>query len=163
MIPRWLDDELRMLLRARAAVRSKLLAPKTAAAQATVRARLGGHAGRHYGAGAKIGRDEYRGAPLQSKSTILSDPHTFLAKAGQGHSISEYGAGDVVFAQGDQAAEVFFVEQGRVKITVVSGRGKEAVVGILATGHFLGEAVLTGQQVRVSTATVLEKSKLPGF
>jgi len=97
---------------------------------------------------------------LQSESTTLSDPQTFLAKAGQGHSISEYGAGDVVFSQGDQAAEVFFVEQGRVTITVVSGRGKEAVVGILATGHFLGEAVLTGQQVRVSTATVLEKSRI---
>jgi len=139
----------------------KLLAPKWPPAQAALSGPGSeGYAGRHHRPGARIGRGEHRGPLLQSESTTLSDPQTFLAKAGQGHSISEYGAGDVVFSQGDQAAEVFFVEQGRVKITVVSGRGKEAVVGILTTGHFLGEAVLTGQQVRVSTATVLEESRI---
>ena len=135
MIPRWLDDEPRMLLRASSRT-VKIARPKNGRRHRPLSGPGSeGHAGRHYAQVRRSDAMSTRGAPLQSESTTLSDPQTFLAKAGQGHSISEYGAGDVVFSQGDQAAEVFFVEQGRVKITVVSGRGKEAVVGILATGH----------------------------
>src|SRR5438876_3135294 len=81
------------------------------------------------------------------------DPDAFLAKAGHGHSICEYKSDDVIFTQGDRADHVFFVSEGRVKITVVSRRGKEAVVGIHSVGHFFGEGTLAGQQVRISTAT----------
>jgi CRP/FNR family cyclic AMP-dependent transcriptional regulator len=62
----------------------------------------------------------------------------------------------VVFAQGDPAEVVFFIAQGKVKMTVVSRRGKEAVVGIRGKGDFLGEGCLAGQSVRMSTATTIE-------
>jgi CRP/FNR family transcriptional regulator, cyclic AMP receptor protein len=94
---------------------------------------------------------------MQSVNTAGFDPEAFLAKAGRGHSITEYGDAEVVFGQGDPADAVFFVRQGKVKIAVISRRGKEAVVGILEAGNFFGEAVLTGQQVRTSIATAMGK------
>ena len=92
---------------------------------------------------------------MSSVAIAPFDPEAFLAKAGRGHSVAEYGDGEVVFGQGDPADAVFFVRQGKVKITVISRRGKEAVVGILESGNFFGEAVLTGQQVRTSIATAM--------
>ena len=65
--------------------------------------------------------------------------------------------GEIVYGQGDPADAVFFIRQGKIKITVVSRRGKEAMVGILEAGNFFGEAVLTGQHVRTSIATTMEK------
>ena len=100
------------------------------------------------------------GGTLNSEPAPLFDPETFLAKAGHGHSISEYAAGTIVFAQGDPADDLFFIKKGSVKITVVSRRGKEAVVGILPTGRFFGEAVLNGQQVRVASASAVEQSSI---
>jgi CRP/FNR family transcriptional regulator, cyclic AMP receptor protein len=79
----------------------------------------------------------------------------FLAKASHGHGLTEFEDGEEVFAQGDRADAVFFVRKGKIKITVVSRRGKEATVGILESGNFFGEAVLTGQQVRTSIATAM--------
>lgn len=93
---------------------------------------------------------------MKSEPTGPFEPEAFLAKAGQGHSISECGSGKVIFAQGDRAEDAFFVSAGRVKITVVSRHGKEAVVGILPAGHFFGEGILAGQQVRISTATAID-------
>jgi CRP-like cAMP-binding protein len=93
---------------------------------------------------------------VQSKPTGQFDSKAFLAKAGRGHSITEYASGDVVFAQGDRAEDAFFLQDGQVKITVVSHRGKEAVVGILSADHFFGEGVLAGQQVRISTAIAMD-------
>jgi CRP-like cAMP-binding protein len=100
------------------------------------------------------------GGALASESAPLFDPESFLAKAGHGHSLSEYGGGSTIFAQGDPADDLFFIKKGSVKITVVSRRGKEAVVGILPAGRFFGEAVLTGQQVRVATASAVEQSSI---
>ena len=85
------------------------------------------------------------------------DPNMFLAKAGAGHSSAEFAEGQIVFGQGDPADAVYFIRQGKIKITVVSRRGKEALVGILEAGNFFGEAVLTGQQIRTSIATTMEK------
>ena len=66
------------------------------------------------------------------------DPKTFLAHVGDGRSISKYGKDRTVFAQGEPADAVFFVQKGKVKVTVVSEQGKEAVVAILGTNDFFG-------------------------
>ena len=68
------------------------------------------------------------------------DPKTFLAKVGEGRSIGSYSKDQVVFSQGDPADAVFYIQKGKVKITVVSEQGKEAVVAILGVGDFFGEA-----------------------
>ena len=65
-----------------------------------------------------------------------------------------------MFSQGDKANSVYYVQDGKVKLTVVSTQGKEAVVGVLAADHFLGEQCLTGQTVRTTTATVLEEARV---
>jgi CRP/FNR family transcriptional regulator, cyclic AMP receptor protein len=83
------------------------------------------------------------------------DPRKFLAKVGDGKTIAKYQKDQVVFAQGDAADAVFYLQKGRVKITVVSEQGKEAVVGILETGHFFGEGCLNGHPLRLTTATAV--------
>jgi CRP/FNR family cyclic AMP-dependent transcriptional regulator len=81
------------------------------------------------------------------------DPKKFLAKVGDGKTIAEYQKDQVVFAQGDAAETVFYLQKGRVKITVVSEQGKEAVLGILEAGLFFGEGCLNGHPLRLTTAT----------
>jgi CRP/FNR family cyclic AMP-dependent transcriptional regulator len=97
---------------------------------------------------------------VSSEPTPGFEPQAFLEKAGPGHTIASYRDGDVVFAQGDPADAVYFVQRGKVKITVVSPRGKEAVVGILEAGSFFGEGVLSGQRMRLSTVTALEECSI---
>jgi len=88
------------------------------------------------------------------------DSREFLAKTGKGHTVHEHRDGDVIFAQGDVADAVFFVQKGKVKITVVSRTGKEAVVGIFSMDQFFGEGVLSGQPIRISTATAIEECQI---
>jgi CRP-like cAMP-binding protein len=83
------------------------------------------------------------------------DAHTFLAKVGEGRSIVDYRKERVVFAQGDKADAVFYLRKGKVKLTVVSTQGKEAVVAILGEGEFFGEGCLVAQPLRIATATTL--------
>ncbi len=83
------------------------------------------------------------------------DPKKFLAKVGEGKTIAECQKDQVVFAQGDAADAVFYLQKGRVKITVVSEQGKEAVVRIVQTGHFFGEGCLNGHPLRITTATAI--------
>jgi CRP/FNR family transcriptional regulator, cyclic AMP receptor protein len=92
------------------------------------------------------------------KSKSKFDPEAFLAKADGGLSISKYAKGQVVFAQGDPADAVFYVRQGRIKISVVSSQGKEAVVAFLKAGDFIGEGCLTGRPRRISTASAVADS-----
>ena len=66
------------------------------------------------------------------------DPKSFLAKIGEGRTISKYRKDQIVFSQGDPADAVFYVQKGKVKITVVSDQGKEAVVAILGADEFCG-------------------------
>jgi len=84
------------------------------------------------------------------------DPKTFLAKVGQGKAISKYQKDQIVFSQGDIADAVFYIQKGRIKLTVVSERGKEAVVGILEPRHFFGEGCLNGHPLRVTTAMAID-------
>lgn len=85
------------------------------------------------------------------------DPKIFLEKVGVGKSISLYVKGQDVFAQGDIADAIFYIQKGRVKLTVVSVRGKEAVVGILEAGQFFGEACLNGHPRRLATTSAMEE------
>ncbi len=75
---------------------------------------------------------------MRSRPTPPFDVKTFLATSGRDHSVKKFASGDVIFAQGDQADDIFYIKEGKVKITVVSSRGKEAVVGILSVGQFFG-------------------------
>ena len=88
------------------------------------------------------------------------DPKTFLAHVGDGRSISKYGKDRTVFAQGEPADAVFYVQKGKVKVTVVSEQGKEAVVAILGTNDFFGEGCLAGQAQRISTVAAMTDSTI---
>ena len=83
------------------------------------------------------------------------NPKSFLAKIGEGRSIGTYRKSEVVFSQGDPAAEIFYIHTGKVKVTVVSQQGKEAVVAILEADEFFGEGCLAGQVQRISTVTTM--------
>jgi CRP-like cAMP-binding protein len=95
---------------------------------------------------------------MATKSRPSFNSTSFLAKVGEGRSMGKYGKSQVVFSQGDAADAVFYVHKGKVKITVVSEQGKEAVVAILGKGDFFGEGCLAGQVQRVSTATSMTDS-----
>jgi CRP-like cAMP-binding protein len=84
------------------------------------------------------------------------DPKAFLAKVGEGKIILEFGKDQVVFAQGDAADTVFYIQKGRVKVVVISEQGKEAVVGIFGPGQFFGEGCMNGHSVRIATTTAMD-------
>lgn len=86
------------------------------------------------------------------------DPKAFLARVGEGRSIAKYAKDDIVFAQGDPADAVFYIQRGKVKITVVSEQGKEAVVAILGKNEFVGEGCLAGQPQRIATVAAMAES-----
>jgi CRP/FNR family transcriptional regulator, cyclic AMP receptor protein len=88
------------------------------------------------------------------------NPKSFLAKVGKGRSIGKYSKNQVVFSQGDAADSVFYIQKGKVKLTVTSGQGKEAVVAILGTDEFSGEGCLAGQPRRMATATTMTECEI---
>ena len=84
------------------------------------------------------------------------DPLVFLAKVGAGKTVTKYRAGQNIFVQGDKAESIFYLQNGKVKVVVLSEQGKEAVVGILESRQFFGEGCLNGHHLRLSTTTALE-------
>src|SRR6202048_3601140 len=92
------------------------------------------------------------------KRRALFDPKSFLAKVGEGRSIDTYHKDQIVFSQGDPADAVFYIQKGKVKVTVVSEQGKEAVVAILSTNEFFGEGCLVGHEKRIATVTTMTES-----
>ncbi len=84
------------------------------------------------------------------------DPKAFLAKVGEGKTIVEYLKDQVVFAQGDIADTIYYIQKGRLKVVVISEQGKEAVVGILEPGQFFGEGCMNGHALRIATTTAME-------
>jgi CRP/FNR family transcriptional regulator, cyclic AMP receptor protein len=88
------------------------------------------------------------------------DPQAFLATVGLARSITQCRLDHKIFSQGDPSNAVFYIQKGRVKLTVMSEQGKEAIIAILAAGNFLGEACLTGQRVRVASATAIVPSSI---
>ena len=88
------------------------------------------------------------------------NPKIFLTTVGKGKTLLTLLKKTIIFSQGDAADAVFYIQTGKVKLTVVSQQGKEAVVAILDRGAFFGEACLAGQIVRTATATAVEDSSL---
>jgi len=95
-----------------------------------------------------------------SERTAAFDPPAFLLGLSTGKSKQEYHHDEAVYSQGDAADAVFYLQSGKVKLTVVSKNGKEAVVAILAEGSFFGEGCLAGQPIRMATASTLERSTI---
>ena len=87
----------------------------------------------------------------------LFDPKVFLAKVGAGKTILEFHKNQKVFAQGEVADTIFYIQKGRIKLTVLSEQGKEAVVGILEPGQFFGEGCMNGHPLRIATTTAMEE------
>jgi CRP/FNR family cyclic AMP-dependent transcriptional regulator len=97
---------------------------------------------------------------MKRKAKPPFDPKAFLAKANDGRTISQYRKNQTVFSQGDLADSVFYIHDGKVKVTVISEQGKEAVVAVLGSDEFCGEGCLTGQQRRVATARAMTECKI---
>src|SRR5713101_3606116 len=94
---------------------------------------------------------------MKEKPRPPFDPKVFLAKADGGKTITNYHERQVVFSQADPADSIFYIQQGKIKLTVVSTQGKEAVVAILGEGAFFGEGCLAGQPLRMATAAAMSE------
>ena len=97
---------------------------------------------------------------MARKRTTVFNPQTFLSKVGSGKTSLTPSKKQVLYSQGDAADAVFYIQGGKVKLTVVSQQGREAVIAILEQGSFFGESCLAGQTVRTATATALADSSL---
>jgi CRP/FNR family cyclic AMP-dependent transcriptional regulator len=97
---------------------------------------------------------------MRTKRKPPFDPEIFLATVNGGRTISKYRKNQTVFSQGDSAEAVFYVQEGKVKVTVLSDQGKEAVVAIHGKGDFFGEGCLTGQPRRLATVTTMTDSAI---
>jgi CRP/FNR family transcriptional regulator, cyclic AMP receptor protein len=97
---------------------------------------------------------------MKHKAKPPFDPKAFLAKANVGRTISKYRKNQIVFSQGNPADFVFYIRDGKVKVTVISEQGKEAVVAVLGSDEFCGEGCLTGQLRRVATATAMTECEI---
>ena len=86
------------------------------------------------------------------------DLETFLATSGVARRLVKFAAGATIYAQGDRATSVWYVRRGRVKLSVLSSTGKEAIVAVLGKGDFFGEGCLAGQPRRIGTAAALEET-----
>jgi CRP/FNR family cyclic AMP-dependent transcriptional regulator len=93
---------------------------------------------------------------LERPAKAPFDVQVFLAKMGAGKTILDFTKGQNVFEQGDVAETVYYIQKGRIKLTVLSDQGKEAVVGIMEPGQFFGEGCLNGHKLRISTTTAME-------
>ena len=94
---------------------------------------------------------------MKLKGKLPFDPKVFLSKVNGGRALSDYRKDQDVYRQGDPADSVFFIHSGKVKKTVVSEQGKEAVVALLRTGDFFGEGCLTGEVLRLATVSAMTK------
>jgi CRP/FNR family cyclic AMP-dependent transcriptional regulator len=92
---------------------------------------------------------------VASKKLSKFDPKTFLSTINRGRKIEDFSKKQTVFAQGDSSDAVFYIKEGKVKLTVVSQLGKEATIGILNEGDFFGEGCLTGQPLRLCSAITM--------
>jgi len=97
---------------------------------------------------------------MPSKKSVPVDWEVLLAGLSRGKTVAEYGAGRRIFDQGQPADSLFYLRHGKVKLSVISQQGKEAIVATLSAGDFLGEGCLAGQPLRMSTATTVSESRL---
>jgi CRP-like cAMP-binding protein len=92
---------------------------------------------------------------MKAKNSRKFDPRKFLASIGDGRKILAFQKEQTIFAQGDPTDAVFYVQKGKIKLTVVSQTGKEATVGVLGEGSFFGEGGLAGQAFRMGSASAM--------
>src|SRR5260370_6582446 len=98
--------------------------------------------------------------PHASPTEVLEnglDPRAFLSRAGTGKTIDRYAKNQKSVSQGEVGDYLFFIQEGKGKLTVLSERGKEAVVGIFAEGQFFGEGCLSGAKLRAATSHAMEE------
>jgi CRP/FNR family cyclic AMP-dependent transcriptional regulator len=96
----------------------------------------------------------------RAKKPASFDPQVFLDTAGVSKKVAEYRRGESIFTQGDGAVSVMYIQRGGVKLSVVNGSGKEAVVAMYGPTDFFGEGCMAGQTVRMATATALAPTTL---
>ena len=97
---------------------------------------------------------------MESNQKLPFDPQALLAKANGGRTIFTCQINQIVFSQGEPADSIFYIQGGKVKLTVLSEQGKEAIVAILGIGDFCGEGCLAGQPRRMATAAAMEESAI---
>jgi len=95
---------------------------------------------------------------MNRKAKPPFDPQMFLSKVNGGRSVADYRKDKIVYRQGDPADSVFYIQSGKIKKTVISEQGKEAVVALLGPGDFFGEGCLTGQSLRLATVAAMTNS-----
>jgi CRP/FNR family transcriptional regulator, cyclic AMP receptor protein len=98
--------------------------------------------------------------PTKQTDKPVFDPKSFLTKAGKGRTLADHPKNHKVYLQGDPADAIFYIHKGKIKLTVVSKQGKEAVVALLGAGDFFGEGCLAGQALRMSSAASLAECSL---
>ena len=94
---------------------------------------------------------------MKRKNKLPFDPKVFLSKVNGGRTIFDYTKNKIVFSQGALADSVFYIKTGKVKITVLSDQGKEAVVSVLGKDNFFGEGCLAGQTLRLATVRTISE------
>lgn len=94
---------------------------------------------------------------MKKTARAMFDPKKFLSKVGEGKTISRFRKDQIIFSQGEVADAVFYIQQGKVKLTVVSEQGKEAVVAVLGPGQFFGEGCLNGHPLRIATTRAVDE------
>jgi len=99
-------------------------------------------------------------AEIVGKKKREFDPNSFLATIGEGRKSLTVGKKQGIFAQGDEANAVFYIQSGQVKLTVVSKTGREATIGMLNKGNFFGEGALAGQALRMGSAAAMTDCEL---
>jgi CRP-like cAMP-binding protein len=97
---------------------------------------------------------------MTTSKKALFDASAFLSSAGTARKAEEFRPDQIIYSQGDPADGIFFIQQGSVRLSVVSQAGREAVVGVLVEHEFFGEGALAGQPVRLATATALTPSRI---
>jgi CRP-like cAMP-binding protein len=100
-----------------------------------------------------LGREEVR---LDKPAKVAFDAQDFLAKVGAGKTFLKLEKNQNVFVQGDVADTVYYIQKGKIKLTVISKHEKEAVVGVLGAGQFFGEGCMNGHPLRIATTTAME-------
>ena len=110
----------------------------------------------HFGVGTAIIPLPNGEGTVAKTAKATFDPLVFLAIVGTGKTVSKYRKGQIVFAQGDAADTIYYLQKGKIKVVVLSEQGKEAVVGLLEEGQFFGEGCMNGHRFRVATTTTME-------
>jgi len=99
-----------------------------------------------------------KGLFVVNRSVPAFSPKAFISKIGSGKTIKDYKNKQAIFSQGQPADSVFYIRSGKVKLIVVSKRGKEAVIAILQKGDFFGEGALAGQPLRIASASAMPRA-----